>query len=100
VFKVRWRENKVFIQPTEQNVATNLFVWTASGRSTTSSTLRDRCRKWISRLTNQLLIHQLPLFLRIRRASPVVRRRRKVLIEAKPVRLNGSILTRIEWQST
>lgn len=32
VFKVEWRENKVFIQPTEPNVATNLFVWTASGR--------------------------------------------------------------------
>lgn len=31
-FKVEWRENKVFIQPTEPNVATNLFVWTASGR--------------------------------------------------------------------
>jgi hypothetical protein len=31
-FRVEWRENKVFIQPTEQNVATNLFVWTASGR--------------------------------------------------------------------
>lgn len=32
LFKVEWRENKVFIQPTEPNVATNLFVWTASGR--------------------------------------------------------------------
>src|SRR5712671_288485 len=32
VFKVEWRENKVFIQPTEPNVATNLFVWTGSGR--------------------------------------------------------------------
>src|SRR5260221_1368650 len=32
VFKVEWRENKVFIQPTEPSVATNLFVWTASGR--------------------------------------------------------------------
>ena len=31
-FKVEWRENKVFIQPTEPNVATNLFIWTASGR--------------------------------------------------------------------
>ena len=31
-FKVEWRENKVFIQPTEENVATNLFVWTASAR--------------------------------------------------------------------
>jgi hypothetical protein len=32
VFKVEWRENKVFIEPTEPEVATNLFVWTASGR--------------------------------------------------------------------
>lgn len=32
VFKVEWRENKVFIQPLEAKVATNLFVWTASGR--------------------------------------------------------------------
>jgi len=31
-FKLEWRENKVFIQPTEPNVATNLFIWTASGR--------------------------------------------------------------------
>ena len=32
VFKVEWRENKVFIEPTEPDVATNLFVWTPSGR--------------------------------------------------------------------
>jgi hypothetical protein len=31
-FKVEWRENKVFIEPTEPDMATNLFVWTASGR--------------------------------------------------------------------
>jgi hypothetical protein len=31
-FRVEWRENKVFIEPTEPDVATNLFVWTASGR--------------------------------------------------------------------
>ena len=31
-FKVEWRGNKVFIEPTGTNVATNLFVWTASGR--------------------------------------------------------------------
>ena len=31
-FKVEWREAKVFVQPTEPNVATNLFIWTASGR--------------------------------------------------------------------
>lgn len=32
-FKVEWRENKVFVEPTDANVATNLFVWTAAGRS-------------------------------------------------------------------
>ena len=31
-FKVEWRENKVFVEPTEPAVATNLFVWTPSGR--------------------------------------------------------------------
>ena len=31
-FKIEWRENKVFVQPTEADVATNLFIWTASGR--------------------------------------------------------------------
>ena len=31
-FRVEWRENKVFIEPTEPDVATNLFVWTSAGR--------------------------------------------------------------------
>lgn len=31
-FKVEWKENKVFVQPTEAEVATNLFIWTASRR--------------------------------------------------------------------
>src|SRR5438094_5185173 len=31
-FKIEWRENRVFIQPTEQTVTTNLFIWTRSGR--------------------------------------------------------------------
>src|SRR5712692_350605 len=31
-FKVEWRENKVYFQPTEENISTNLFIWTASGR--------------------------------------------------------------------
>ena len=31
-FKVEWRENKVFVQPTEAGAATNLFIWTASRR--------------------------------------------------------------------
>src|SRR6266576_7239268 len=31
-FKVEWRENKVFVQPTEPEASTNLFVWTSSQR--------------------------------------------------------------------
>jgi hypothetical protein len=31
-FKVEWRENKVFVQPTEAEASTNLFIWTASER--------------------------------------------------------------------
>ncbi len=31
-FKVEWRENKVFVQPTEADASTNLFIWTANQR--------------------------------------------------------------------
>ena len=31
-FKVEWRDSKVFVQPTEADAATNLFIWTASER--------------------------------------------------------------------
>src|SRR5215475_13206889 len=31
-FKVEWRENKVFVQPTGADAATNLFIWTANQR--------------------------------------------------------------------
>jgi len=31
-FKVEWRENKVFVQPTEADASTNLFIWTANER--------------------------------------------------------------------
>ena len=31
-FKIEWRDNKVFIEPTESGATTNLFIWTASSR--------------------------------------------------------------------
>src|SRR6516225_7926574 len=31
-FKVEWRENRVFVQPTQADASTNLFIWTASER--------------------------------------------------------------------
>jgi hypothetical protein len=32
LFKVEWRENRVFVQPTEAEATTNLFIWTATQR--------------------------------------------------------------------
>jgi hypothetical protein len=31
-YKIEWRENKVFVQPLDQEATTNLFIWTSSGR--------------------------------------------------------------------
>lgn len=31
-FKVEWRGDKVFVEPTEAGASTNLFIWTKSGR--------------------------------------------------------------------
>lgn len=31
-FKVEWRENKVFVQPTDAGATSNLFIWTANQR--------------------------------------------------------------------
>lgn len=31
-FKVEWRDNKVFVQPTETDASTNLFIWTTTQR--------------------------------------------------------------------
>jgi hypothetical protein len=31
-FKIEWRDNKVFVEPTEAGVTTNLFIWTATTR--------------------------------------------------------------------
>lgn len=31
-FRIEWRGNKVFVEPTEAGVSTNLFIWTKAGR--------------------------------------------------------------------
>lgn len=31
-FRIEWRRNKVFVEPTEAGVSTNLFIWTKAGR--------------------------------------------------------------------
>lgn len=32
LFKIEWRENKVFVQPTDADARTNLFIWTVNER--------------------------------------------------------------------
>jgi hypothetical protein len=91
VFKVEWRENKVFIQPTEPNVATNLFVWTASGRFNYELDPAGSVPQMDFAIDQT--VADPPA------AAPSVNRLGKssdpspaeVLIEAKPVRLYGSI---------
>ena len=91
VFKVEWRENKVFIQPTEPNVATNVFVWTASGRFNYELDPAGSVPQ-MDFAIDQTVADPAA-------AAPSVNRLGKpsdpspaeVLIEAKPVRLYGSI---------
>ena len=90
VFRVEWCENKVFIQPTEPNVATNLFVWTASGR------LNYELDPAGSVLQMDFAIDQpvadppiVPLSAN-QSGRPSSPSPAEVLIDAKPVRLYGS----------
>jgi hypothetical protein len=91
VFKVEWRENRVFIEPTEASVATNLFVWTVS-------------RRFNYELDPAGAVSQMDFAIDQPVADPpkvnpaatgIVRTSdpspADVLIEAKPVRLLGSI---------
>ena len=91
VFKVEWRENKVFIQPTEPNVATNLFVWTASGRFNYELDPAGSVPQ-MDFAIDQTVAAPPAVAISVNRSGkasdPSVA---EVLIEAKPVRLYGSI---------
>lgn len=91
MFKVEWRENKVFIQPTEPNVATNLFVWTASGRFNYELDPAGSVAQMdfaIDRTLADPPVAALSVNRSGKRSDPSPA---EVLIEAKPVRLYGSI---------
>ena len=91
VFKVEWRENKVFIQPTEQNVATNLFVWTASGRFNYELDPAGSVPQMDFAIDQPVADPPIAPLSANRSAKPSGPSPAEVLIEAKPVRLNGSI---------
>jgi hypothetical protein len=91
VFKVEWRENIVFIQPTDPNVATNLFVWTASGRFNYELDPAGPVPQ-MDFAIDQTVADPPAAALSVNRSGmPSDPSPAEVLIEAKPVRLYGSI---------
>ena len=90
VFKVEWRENKVFIQPTEPNVATNLFVWTASGRLNYELDPAGSVPQMDFAIDQPVADLQIAPVSANRAVGPSSPSPAEVLIEAKPVRLYGS----------
>jgi len=91
VFKVEWRENKVFIQPTEPNVATNLIVWTASGRFNYELDPAGSVPQ-MDFAIDQTVADPPAVALSVNRSGkPSDPSPTEVFIEAKPVRLYGPI---------
>ncbi len=91
VFKVEWRENKVFIQPTEPNVATNLFVWTASGRFNYELDPAGSVPQMDFAIDQPVADPPIAPLSANRPGKPSDPSPAEVLIEARPVRLYGSI---------
>lgn len=91
VFKVEWRGNKVFIEPTEPDVATNLFVWTPSGRFNYELDPAGVVPEMVFAIDQPL--PDLPeVTASANRASESADPSpAEILIQAKPVRLHGSI---------
>jgi hypothetical protein len=91
VFKVEWRENKVFIQPTEPNVATNLFVWTPSGRFNYELDPAGSVPQMDFAIDQPVADPPAAALSVNRSGKPSDPSPAEVLIEAKPVHLYGSI---------
>lgn len=85
-FKVEWNENKVFVQPTEADASTNLFIWTASER------LNYELEPAGDIAAMDFAIDQIPL-VQPKPASvvlPAQPSRTEILLTGKPVRLESA----------
>jgi len=91
VFKVEWRENKVFVQPTEPNVATNLFVWTVSGRFNYELDPAGTVLQMDFAIDQPVADPPIANISVNRVVKPADPSPVEVLMEAKPIRLVGSI---------
>lgn len=86
-FKVEWRENKVFVQPTEAEASTNLFIWTASER------LNYELEPAGDVSTMDFAVDQMPLIPAIPPATAVPTKQpspTEILLAGKTVRLDSS----------
>jgi hypothetical protein len=85
-FKVEWRGNKVFVEPLDSNVATNLFVWTASGRSNYELDPAGDVPQMDFAIDQPVIDPPSKVPARSMNPSPM-----DMLLEATPVRLYGQI---------
>ena len=87
-FKVEWRENKVFIQPTEPEAQTNLFIWTASQRLNyelePAGVVKD-----MDFAVDQTPLHPNPTVSLSTQPQPVQPTISDLLLEAQPVRMQS-----------
>ncbi|MBS1849325.1 MAG: TrbG/VirB9 family P-type conjugative transfer protein [Acidobacteria bacterium] len=83
-FKVEWRENKVFVQPTEPDASTNLFVWTASRRLNYELELAGSVATMDFAIDQAPPVQPKPLSVSPKEPSPT-----EVLLSGQPVRLES-----------
>jgi len=91
VFKVEWRENKVFIEPSEPDVATNLFVWTPSGRFNYELDPAGVVPEMVFAIDQPIPDPPKVVVATNRSSEPADRSPAEVLTKFKLVRLHGSI---------
>ena len=86
-FKVEWRENKVFVQPTEADAATNLFIWTANQRLNYELEPADSVRN-MDFAVDQAPVHLEPVKpTAATTPGPVTPSITELLLTGKPIRL-------------
>ncbi|HEV2398165.1 MAG TPA: hypothetical protein VGS27_14560 [Candidatus Sulfotelmatobacter sp.] len=90
-FRVEWRGNKVFIEPTEPGVATNLYVWTPSGRFSYELDPAGAVPEMVFAIDQPPVTAPMPKFSANRPKPLTDPPPAEVLLKAEPVRLHGLI---------
>ncbi|HEV3481928.1 MAG TPA: hypothetical protein VGR97_06320 [Candidatus Acidoferrales bacterium] len=90
-FRVEWRGNKVFIEPTEPGVATNLYVWTPSGRFSYELDPAGAVPEMVFAIDQPPVTAPMPKVSANRPKPLTDPPPAEVLLKAEPVRLHGLI---------